>query len=59
MVQRSLVGCNSCGSMQRSGIRHSMGGFVADSRMLVCMHLSMWEAPFNPPAREGIEDELS
>lgn len=36
---------------QESGTSGFMGGFVADSRMLVCMHLSMWEAPLNPPAK--------
>lgn len=53
MVQGSLVGCYSWDQCrgQESGTSGFMGGFVADSRMLVCMHLSMWEAPLNPPAK--------
>lgn len=36
---------------QCSGTSGFVGGFVAGSRMLVCMHLSMWEATLYPPAQ--------
>lgn len=36
---------------QGSGTSGLMSGFVTGSRMLVCMHLSMWEATLSPPAQ--------
>ena len=36
---------------QGSGTSGFMGGFVAGSRMFVCMHLSMWEATLYLPAQ--------